>query len=83
MNPFKSVLFNIFVKEREHAIRVGSGGLASENEQLVWVLWKILKGDGNDVSVVNFFHLKLIVDQGWLVDWSVFSGQLGEVPTSA
>lgn len=50
INPFKSVLFVTFNKERDQAIRVSSGGATSPNEQLVWVLWKILKGDGNDVS---------------------------------
>lgn len=52
INPFKSVLFITFVKERENAIAVSDGGGVSSNEQLVWVLWKILKGDGNDVSLV-------------------------------
>lgn len=48
------------MREREHARHVAatinttemglaSGGVSSENEQLVWVLWKILKGDGDDV----------------------------------
>jgi hypothetical protein len=55
INPFKSVLFITFVKERDLAIRIASGGGMSENEQLVWVLWKILKGDGNDVRGVLFF----------------------------
>ncbi|KDQ50785.1 hypothetical protein JAAARDRAFT_141358 [Jaapia argillacea MUCL 33604] len=50
INPFKSALFATFNKERDAAVRMaGSGGL-SENEQLVWVLWKILKGDGNDLG---------------------------------
>lgn len=39
------------MKEKESAIGVADGGGVSENEQLVWVLWKILRGDGNDVSV--------------------------------
>ncbi|KAI0752102.1 hypothetical protein C8Q74DRAFT_1211665 [Fomes fomentarius] len=46
INPFKSVLYATFVRERDAAVRVG----ASENEQLVWVLWKILKGDGSDIG---------------------------------
>ena len=50
INPFKSVLFNTFVSEREQAVSAANGGGTSENEQLVWVLWKILKGDGNDVG---------------------------------
>lgn len=39
-----------YVKERDKAIEVTHEGGVSANEQLVWVLWKILKGDGNDVS---------------------------------
>ena len=31
-------------------MNVAKGGEVCPNEQLVWVLWKILKGDGNDVS---------------------------------
>lgn len=49
INPFKSVLFVTFVKEREKAVSVANDGGVCPNEQLVWVLWKILKGDGNDV----------------------------------
>ncbi|KAJ8595531.1 hypothetical protein M405DRAFT_849684 [Rhizopogon salebrosus TDB-379] len=50
LNPFKSVLYTTFVKERELAIKVSAEGGFSEREQLVWVLWKILKGDGNDIG---------------------------------
>jgi hypothetical protein len=51
INPFKSVLFATFVKERDQAVRVvNDGNTTSDNEQLVWVLWKILKGDGNDIG---------------------------------
>jgi hypothetical protein len=49
INPFKSVLFVTFVKEREKAVDAMKEEEVSPNEQLVWVLWKILKGDGNDV----------------------------------
>jgi hypothetical protein len=52
INPFKSVLYNTFVKERDQAVKTARVGAVNENEQLVWVLWKILKGDGNDVSTV-------------------------------
>ena len=51
LNPFKSVLYAAFVRERDAAVQVAAAGGVSENEQLVWVLWKILKGDGNDVSI--------------------------------
>ncbi|KII83802.1 hypothetical protein PLICRDRAFT_118985 [Plicaturopsis crispa FD-325 SS-3] len=50
INPFRSVLHAAFVRERDHAIRFGGSGGVSENEQLVWVLWKILRGDGNDIG---------------------------------
>jgi len=50
INPFKSALFVVYVKEREKAVHIANEGGVSPNEQFVWVLWKILKGDGNDVS---------------------------------
>ncbi|KAK2461387.1 hypothetical protein APHAL10511_006611 [Amanita phalloides] len=50
VNPFKSVLLVTFVRERNGAIRTATQGGLSANEQLVWVLWKILKGDGNDIG---------------------------------
>ncbi|KAG5721035.1 hypothetical protein E4T56_gene17955 [Termitomyces sp. T112] len=50
INPFKTVLFMTFMKEREKAVVVAQMGDVSPNEQLVWVLWKILKGDGNDIG---------------------------------
>lgn len=50
LNPFKSALYATFFKERGHAAQVAAEGGFSENEQLVWVLWKILKGDGNDIG---------------------------------
>ena len=50
INPFKSVLFDTFVKERNAAIQLSGEGKTSDNEQLVWVLWKVLKGDGDHVS---------------------------------
>lgn len=53
INPFKSVLFNTFSKEKDQSIAVANRGGVSENEQLVWVLWKILRGDGNDVSALR------------------------------
>ncbi|KAJ6494657.1 hypothetical protein C8R47DRAFT_974192 [Mycena vitilis] len=49
INPFKSVLFVTFVKEREKARAASANGIAP-NEPLVWVLWKILKGDGDDIG---------------------------------
>ncbi|KAL1740650.1 hypothetical protein HDZ31DRAFT_47074 [Schizophyllum fasciatum] len=50
INPFKSALFATFAKERDTAIAIANSGAVSPNEQLVWVLWKILKGDGNDIG---------------------------------
>jgi hypothetical protein len=50
INPFKSVLFDTFTKERNAAIQLAVEGKMGDNEQLVWVLWKVLKGDGDHVS---------------------------------
>ncbi|KAI6118290.1 hypothetical protein F5141DRAFT_1000219 [Pisolithus sp. B1] len=50
LNPFKSALYATFVKERGRCTEFAAEGGFSENEQLVWVLWKILKGDGNDIG---------------------------------
>lgn len=47
MNPFKSVLVMTFMTEKAKAEAEGG---SIHNEQLVWVLWKILKGDGNDIG---------------------------------
>ncbi|KAJ7136365.1 hypothetical protein C8R43DRAFT_1020576 [Mycena crocata] len=50
LNPFKSVLLATFRKERERAVAAATGGGVAPNEPLVWVLWKILKGDGDDIG---------------------------------
>ena len=50
VNPFKSALYATYLSEREKAVMVAGEGGVSPNEQLVWVLWKILKGDGNDIG---------------------------------
>ncbi|KAH9856265.1 hypothetical protein C2E23DRAFT_866286 [Lenzites betulinus] len=50
LNPFRSVLHATYARERDVAVHVASGGGVGENEQLVWVLWKILKGDGSDIG---------------------------------
>jgi hypothetical protein len=52
MNPFRSALVNTFTREREAAAQVAADGRNSPNEKLVWVLWKILKGDGRDVRAL-------------------------------
>ena len=49
INPFRSALLNTFNKEKEFAAKAGREDVIGQNEQLVWVLWKILKGDGSDV----------------------------------
>ena len=53
LNPFKSALYATFLKERGYAVKITAEGGFSDNEQLVWVLWKILKGDGNDVHPLS------------------------------
>lgn len=45
LNPFKSVLVDAFYRER-----MDIGVSFRVNEQLVWVLWKILHGHGNDIG---------------------------------
>ncbi|KAF8890807.1 hypothetical protein CPB84DRAFT_1711306 [Gymnopilus junonius] len=50
INPFKSALLVAYVREREKAVSIAKEGGVSPNEQFVWVLWKILKGDGNDIG---------------------------------
>lgn len=49
MNPFRTVFIEIFLRERGVARTEAERGGVSETEQLVWVLWKVLKGDGGDV----------------------------------
>lgn len=64
INPFKSALYDTFMKEKNAAAQVTSNGAVGENEQLVWVLWKVLKGDGNDVSsLVSSFLVLSNLDQ--------------------
>ncbi|KAJ6616301.1 hypothetical protein B0H10DRAFT_2037499 [Mycena sp. CBHHK59/15] len=74
INPFKSVLLVTFVRERAAALAVADAGAVAPNEPLVWVLWKILKGDGDDIGPYspsalarsllppNFRATKLILD---------------------
>ncbi|KAH9959881.1 hypothetical protein BJV74DRAFT_872483 [Russula compacta] len=50
INPFKSVLFDTFTRERNAAVQLAGEGKMSDNEQLVWVLWKVLKGDGDHLG---------------------------------
>ncbi|KAI0290738.1 hypothetical protein B0F90DRAFT_1854817 [Multifurca ochricompacta] len=50
INPFKSVLFDTFTKERNAAVQLSGEGKTSDDEQLVWVLWKVLKGDGDHLG---------------------------------
>jgi len=50
INPFKSALVLTFQKEKDVAVKVSAQGGVCENEQLVWVLWKILQGDGGYIG---------------------------------
>lgn len=63
INPFKTVLFSTFLQEKEVAVRTSGDGKENttcENEKLVWALWKILKGEGNDVSNLITTHSDLL-----------------------
>jgi hypothetical protein len=55
INPFATVLHAIFVRETNKALEIEKGGGLAENDQFVYVLWKILKGDGKDVRGCNPF----------------------------
>lgn len=55
INPFHSALVYTFAKEKELAAKIAAEGGASASEQLVWVLWKILKGEGSDVWVMFIY----------------------------
>lgn len=71
VNPFKSALFVVYFRERQKAVAIANEGGVSPNEQFVWVLWKILKGDGNDVSDPTN-----IPSPPWLMstsDWAILS----------
>ncbi|VDB95394.1 unnamed protein product [Peniophora sp. CBMAI 1063] len=50
INPFKSALYDTFIKERKLAIENQDAINSAEREQFVWVLWKILRGDGQDLG---------------------------------
>nr|GAT57148.1 predicted protein [Mycena chlorophos] len=50
INPFKSALIATFVVERDKSVAQSGAGNVADNEPLVWVLWKILKGDGDDIG---------------------------------
>ena len=82
VNPFKSVLLVTFVRERNKAMHFASQGGVSANEQLVWVLWKILRGDGNDVRLILSLSLSLslyVCCTDRALDWSLYSEHAGEI----
>ena len=56
INPFATVLHAIFVRETNKALEMEKDGGFAGNDQFVYVLWKILKGDGKDVSDRNTSH---------------------------
>ena len=79
VNPFKSALLVAYVREREKAVSIANEGGVSPNEQFVWVLWKILKGDGNDVSWrCHSVGLFLTND----LDWTLFPQYSVSLPSS-
>jgi hypothetical protein len=60
-------------------VNVAKHGDVCPNEQLVWVLWKILKGDGNDVSIeTSCVYSSKLTDSGTL-DWTILSQYPGTV----
>lgn len=59
INPFATVLHAVFVRETNKALEMERGGGFAENDQFVYVLWKILKGDGKDVSDRNTYLIPL------------------------
>ena len=63
-----------YVREREKAVSVANEGGVSPNEQFVWVLWKILKGDGNDVCIHSiWFHRAQINDHVFICQIGPYS----------
>ncbi|KAJ7447451.1 hypothetical protein FB451DRAFT_1567536 [Mycena latifolia] len=50
MNPSKSVLVGASVKEREKALASAKTGGITPNEPLLWILWKILTSEGEDLA---------------------------------
>ncbi|KAJ7437186.1 hypothetical protein FB451DRAFT_1417000 [Mycena latifolia] len=46
----ESVQVETFAQERENALAAVRNGAITPNEPLVWVLWKILKGEGYDIG---------------------------------
>ncbi len=75
INPFKSVLFDAFTKERNAAVQLAEEGKTSDNEQLVWVLWKVLKGDGDHVS--GAFPCPLIACHILGAAWAISTKHIG------
>ena len=59
MNPFRTAFIDVFSRERDLAKAASDQGIISDNEQLVWVLWKIMKGDGTDVSTERYFERRI------------------------
>ena len=81
------MLYATFTKEREAAVRVAEAGGVSESEQLVWVLYKILRGEGNDVSLRSapaIFDVRLGVNLRCdLPDRSVLAEHASKVATAS
>lgn len=57
INPFATVLHAIFVRETNKALNTEKSGSLVENDQFVYVLWKILKGDGKDIGPFSPQHI--------------------------
>lgn len=57
INPFVTVLHAIFVRETNKALEMERNGVPADNDQFVYVLWKILKGDGKDIGPFSPQHI--------------------------
>jgi hypothetical protein len=78
INPFRSALHLAFVKERDNALNPQlSQDVVAEHKALAWVLLKILKDEGSDVSCCTLFGLPL-----YTCDIDVVVESFGSFPLS-
>ena len=80
INPFATVLHAIFVRETNKALEIEKDGGLAENDQFVYVLWKVLKGDGKDVSDRNISHPAKSLKNSESLDRTILSSTHLETP---